>query len=46
MKKISILSLMEDKLRQDSKTEIVFKKIEFDIVIPGDTFSERQLMKK
>lgn len=37
---------MEDKLRQDSKTEIVFKKIEFDIVIPEDTFSERQLMKK
>jgi outer membrane lipoprotein-sorting protein len=37
---------MEDKLRQDSKTEMVFKKIEFDIVIPEETFSERQLMKK
>ncbi len=37
---------MEDKLRQDSKTEMVFKKIEFDIVIPGETFSERQLLKK
>ena len=37
---------MEDRLRQDSKTEMVLKKIEFDIVIPGETFSERQLMKK
>ncbi|MCU0286517.1 MAG: outer membrane lipoprotein-sorting protein [Acidobacteria bacterium] len=36
---------MEDKLRQDSKTEMVFKKIEFDVVIPEETFSERQLLK-
>lgn len=36
---------MEDKLRQDSKTEMAFKKIEFDIVIPEETFSERQLLK-
>ena len=38
--------IMEDKLRQGSKTEMVIKKIEFDIVIPPGTFSERRLMKK
>jgi len=37
---------MEDKLRSDSKTEMVIKKIDFDIPIPGETFSERHLMKK
>lgn len=37
---------MEDKLRKDSKTEVVFKKIEFDVAIPEGTFSERRLMKK
>jgi outer membrane lipoprotein-sorting protein len=37
---------MEDKLRENSKTEMIIKKIDFDISIPGDTFSERRLMKK
>lgn len=37
---------MEDKLRQDSRTRMVVKKIDFDIAIPDETFSERQLMKK
>jgi outer membrane lipoprotein-sorting protein len=38
--------IMEDKLRKNSKTEMVIKKINFDIPIPDETFSERQLMKK
>lgn len=37
---------LEDKLRKNSKTEMVIKKIDFDIPIPDDTFSERHLMKK
>jgi outer membrane lipoprotein-sorting protein len=37
---------LEDKLRNNSKTEMVLTKIEFDIAIPEETFSERQLMKK
>lgn len=37
---------MADKLRQDSKTEMVIKKIDFDMTIPPETFSERRLMKK
>lgn len=37
---------MEDKLRKNSKTEMVIKKIDFDISIPDETFSERRLMKK
>ncbi len=37
---------MEDKLRKDSRTEMVIKKIDFDILIPAETFSERWLMKK
>jgi outer membrane lipoprotein-sorting protein len=37
---------LEDKLRKNSKTEMVIKKIDFDIPIPEGTFSERQLMKK
>ena len=36
---------MEDKLRKDSQTQLVLKKIDFDIVIPEETFSERQLLK-
>jgi outer membrane lipoprotein-sorting protein len=38
--------ILEDKLRQNSKTEMVIKKIEFDIEIDPEIFSERQLMKK
>lgn len=38
--------IMEDKLRKNSKTEMVIKKIDFDIAIPAETFSERRLMKK
>lgn len=37
---------LEDKLRKNTKTEIVMKKIEFDVDIPESTFSERRLMKK
>jgi outer membrane lipoprotein-sorting protein len=37
---------MEDKLRSNSRTEMVIKKIDFDIPIPDETFSERRLMKK
>jgi outer membrane lipoprotein-sorting protein len=37
---------MVDKLRKNSKTQMVVKKIEFDIEIPDETFSERRLMKK
>lgn len=37
---------LEDKLRKNSKTEMVIKKIDFDIPIPEETFSERRLMKK
>jgi outer membrane lipoprotein-sorting protein len=37
---------LEDKLRNNSKTEMILTKIEFDIAIPEETFSERQLMKK
>jgi outer membrane lipoprotein-sorting protein len=37
---------MEDKLRQNSRTEMVIKKIEFDVSIPEETFSERRLLKK
>jgi len=36
---------MKDKLRQNSSTEMIIKKIEFDIPIPDETFSERQLLK-
>ncbi len=37
---------MEDKLRADSKTEMRVTDITFDIAIPEDTFSERNLQKK
>jgi outer membrane lipoprotein-sorting protein len=37
---------MIDKLRKNSKTQMVVKKIVFNIDIPEETFSERQLMKK
>ena len=37
---------LENKLRKDSQTQMVLKKVEFDIAIPGEIFSERQLMKK
>ncbi|MCP4149603.1 MAG: outer membrane lipoprotein-sorting protein [bacterium] len=35
-----------DKLRKNSKTEMIVKKIDFNIDIPDETFSERRLMKK
>lgn len=38
--------VMEDKLRTNSKTEMVLKKIDFDIPIPPNTFSERNLMRR
>jgi outer membrane lipoprotein-sorting protein len=37
---------MTDMLRKNSKTEMVLKKIDFDIEIPNETFSERRLLKK
>jgi len=37
---------LEDKLRKNSKTQMVVKKIEFDIPIPEETFSERRLLKR
>ncbi len=37
---------VEDKIRKNSKTEMIIKKIDFDISIPPGTFSERNLMKK
>jgi len=37
--------IMEDKLRKNSSTRILIKKIEFNLDIPSETFSERMLMK-
>jgi len=37
---------MADKLRSNTRTEMIVKKIEFDVAIPPDTFSERNLLKK
>ncbi|MEN8222375.1 MAG: outer membrane lipoprotein-sorting protein [Acidobacteriota bacterium] len=37
--------IMEDKLRKNSSTRMIIKKIDFDITIPDETFSERMLMK-
>ncbi len=36
---------MEDKLRQDTKTEMIVSEIEFDLDIPDEIFSERNLMR-
>jgi len=36
---------MEDKLRKNSSTRVLVNKIEFNIDIPSETFSERKLMK-
>lgn len=38
--------IMVDKLRKNSQTEMVIKKIQFDLPIPKETFSERRLLKK
>ncbi len=38
--------VMEDKLRKNSKTEMVVKNIQFDAAIPEGTFTERNLMRK
>jgi hypothetical protein len=35
-----------DKLRGDSGTVMTIKKIDFDIPIPDEMFSERELLKK
>ena len=37
---------MEDKLRKNSKTEMTLDKIEFNVSIPEDIFSERNLIRK
>jgi len=36
---------MQDKLRTNTKTEIILKEIRFDAPIPEDTFTERNLMR-
>lgn len=38
--------VMMDKLRKDSRTEMIIEKIEFDINIPESTFSKRNLEKR
>ncbi len=38
--------VMEDKLRKNSKTEMVVKNIQFDAPIPEGTFTERNLMRR
>jgi outer membrane lipoprotein-sorting protein len=38
--------IMEDKLRKNSKTEMVLKNIRFDATIPRGTFTERNLMRR
>jgi len=38
--------MMEDKLRENSKTEMIITKIDFDIAIPDRIFTERNLMGK
>ena len=38
--------IMEDKLRKNSKTEMVVKNIQFDAPIPEGTFTERNLMRR
>lgn len=37
---------MEDKLRENSKTEMLITKITFDVPIPASTFTERNLMRR
>ena len=37
---------MEDRLRKNSKTEMVIKTIQFDATIPQGTFTERNLMRR
>lgn len=37
---------LEDRLRADSKTEMKITRIDFDVAIPAETFSERNLLKK
>ena len=37
---------MVDKLRENSKTEMIITSIDFDIEIPAGTFTERNLMRK
>ncbi len=37
---------LTDKLRKNTKTEMMVTKIQFDIDIPEETFSERRLLKK
>lgn len=37
---------LEDKLRAHSKTEMIITRIDFDVLIPSGTFSERNLLKK
>ncbi|MCP5048377.1 MAG: outer membrane lipoprotein-sorting protein [bacterium] len=38
--------ILQDKLRKNSQTEMVVKRIDFDIPIPDEVFSERRLLKK
>ncbi len=38
--------ILEDKLRKNSRTEMIITRIDFDVQIPSETFSERNLLKK
>jgi len=38
--------ILEDKLRKNSRTEMIITRIDFDVQIPPETFTERRLMKK
>lgn len=38
--------ILEDKLRKNSRTEMIITRIDFDVQIPSETFTERRLMKK
>jgi outer membrane lipoprotein-sorting protein len=38
--------ILEDKLRKNSRTEMIITRIDFDVQIPPGTFTERRLMKK
>jgi len=37
---------LEDKLRENSRTEMIITRIDFDVPVPEGTFSERNLMRK
>jgi outer membrane lipoprotein-sorting protein len=38
--------ILEDKLRKNSRTEMIITRIDFDVQIPPETFTERNLLRK